>query len=144
VLKIPVRAMQLKDISRIATLSEQLGYLVSIQDLEYRFHEIVKHPNDGLFVAVKNEEVVGWVHVYPTHLLETEPYAEIGGLVVDQNARRLGVGRALVDAAIGWTRERNLKILRVRSNVARKEAHHFYPGVGFERIKSQHVYSMNV
>lgn len=61
--------------------------------------------------------------------------------MVDAGARRSGVGRALVAVAEQWTRERGLDTLFLRSNIVRPEAHAFYPGLGFARTKTQHVYS---
>ena len=73
-------------------------------------------------------------------MLETGERVEIVGLVVDDAARRRGIGQLLVDAALDWAREIGIGEVIVRSNVARGESHPFYEGAGFERIKTQHVY----
>jgi GNAT superfamily N-acetyltransferase len=136
-----VRAMTAGDLSQVAELSEQLGYPVSAQDLQGRFATIAADPAQALFVVeTEDRRVAGWTHVYATHLLESPSYAEIGGLVVRAGSRRIGAGRALVEAAERWAREQGLGSLRVRSNVLRAEAHQFYPAVGFTRVKTQHTY----
>ena len=66
--------------------------------------------------------------------------AEVVGLVVDADARRAGAGRRLVAAAEDWARAQGMGELFLRSNVVRPEAHAFYPALGFERSKTQHVY----
>lgn len=84
--------------------------------------------------------LVGWVHVMRTAVPEIEPFAEIGGLVVDSEHRSQGIGKALLDLAEGWARENNLTSLCVRSNVIRSRAHQFYEQAGYSIIKSQHVF----
>jgi hypothetical protein len=39
-----------------------------------------------------------------------------------------------------WAGQRGLPFMVVRSNIARTESHVFYPGAGFTRMKTQHVY----
>ncbi|HYZ89808.1 MAG TPA: GNAT family N-acetyltransferase [Myxococcales bacterium] len=95
-------------------------------------------------VAQTAGQLIGWTHVHPHVLLESEPGAEIGALVVDASARRHGAGRALVAQAVHWARQHGFKRLLVRSNVARDEAHRFYPSIGFKRIKTQHNYELSL
>src|SRR5262245_58325528 len=124
---VTVRPMRSEDLRQVAELSEQLGYPVALKDLEQRFSTIAGEKTQALFVAEVEERVVGWTHVYATHLLESTSFAEIGGLVVRSGSRRIGAGRALVGAADRWAREQQLGRVRVRSNVLRTEAHRFYP-----------------
>ena len=72
--------------------------------------------------------------------VEAGDEAEVVGLVVDADARRTGTGRKLIAAAEDWARARGLRELFLRSNIVRPEAHAFYPALGFERSKTQHVY----
>lgn len=138
---VTVRPMTAQDLSRVAELSEQLGYPVSLADLQSRFSKIAPDQAQALFVVESpDRRVVGWTHVYATHLLESPSFAEIGGLVVGAGSRRIGAGRALVEAADGWARSQGLDRVRVRSNVQRTEAHRFYPACGFALIKTQHNY----
>ena len=138
---VTVRSMTAEDLSHVAELSQQLGYPVSLADLNARFSKIAPDRAQALFVVEdKDRSVVGWTHVYATHLLESPSFAEIGGLVVGTGSRRIGAGRALVEAADGWARSQGLDRVRVRSNVLRAEAHRFYPACGFTLIKTQHNY----
>jgi GNAT superfamily N-acetyltransferase len=82
----------------------------------------------------------GWLHVAEIRTLESEPYAEIVGLVVDASRRSSGIGAFLVQAAIAWAAERGLDEIRVRSNVVRQRAHRFYERLGFDVIKTQKVF----
>lgn len=135
-----VRRITAKDLPRVAALSGQLGYPVAVEGLARRLAAVVGKSDHDVFVCEVSGTVAGWTHVFEQHLLESEPYAEIGGLVVDAGYRRRGVGRALVGEALRWASARGLGRLRVRSNVAREEAHRFYPSLGFTAIRTQHVY----
>ena len=75
--------MRLSDAEAVAELSAQLGYGSSTAQVTERFLRLHQSSNDGLFVAVQDAKVVGWVHVYGVKLLESDGYAEIGGVVVD-------------------------------------------------------------
>ncbi|MBV9471266.1 MAG: hypothetical protein JOZ57_18655, partial [Abitibacteriaceae bacterium] len=77
--------MHTADVAQVAALSEQLGYPTTAAHIAQRFQALSHNQGHGFFVAThdKNNKALGWVHIYGVHLLETEGYAEIGGLVVD-------------------------------------------------------------
>jgi GNAT superfamily N-acetyltransferase len=136
-----IRRMEAGDLGRVAELAGQLGYRVSEPEIEARFRRIADDPSHGVYVAQGPDgRVIGWIHLQPKLVLESEPSVEIEGLVVDATARRTGVGRALIAHAEGWARERGFRVLRLRSNVLRTEAHAFYPALGFTVAKTQHLY----
>jgi GNAT superfamily N-acetyltransferase len=96
------------------------------------------------WVALAQERggpALGWIHIARRSTLEDGEAAEILGLVVRSTVHRRGVGRQLIAAAEQWCREQSLSTVRVRSNVRREGAHEFYPALGYQRTKSQHVYT---
>ena len=126
------------DAEGVATLSTQLGYPSTAEDTLRRFRGIGDAPDARVWVAqAPDGAIVGWIHLFGNRLLESDPDIEIGGLVVHEDARGRGVGRALVSAAEDWARERGYTMVSVRSNVIRREAHEFYRGLGYEPTKSQ-------
>lgn len=136
-----VRSAALADAAAIARLSGQLGYPVAIQSLATRLERLLGLEDQALFVATDAKgEVVGWIHGAQQLLVESGARCEILGLVVDEAVRRSGVGRQLVEAAEQWARGQGLSEVSVRSAVGRAESHHFYQQLGYERVKSQHVY----
>ena len=58
---------------------------------------------DGTFVAVAGAEVLGSLHVQPS----SHGYGEVG-MAIAREWRGRGVGSALMEAAIEWSRERGL------------------------------------
>jgi GNAT superfamily N-acetyltransferase len=139
-----IRVADLKDAAAISILSEQLGYPAAQTDVEERLTAILRRCDNAVFLAERKGKVVGWAHVLGQAFLESPPFAELAGLIVDRDARRLGIGRNLVEACVRWARDHRFGQIRVRSNVVRREAHQFYSSVGFAQIKSQAVFAMAV
>jgi GNAT superfamily N-acetyltransferase len=63
---------------------------------------------------------------------EARQLVEIIELVVTAEARHLGVGRCLIDAAKTWARERDIPALEVSAWSFNREATDFYRRIGFE------------
>jgi len=139
--KIQVRRAALRDAERLAELSSQLGYPSTPGEVKSRLQRIRGH--DGHFVGVAEIEdgrVVGWIHACVSHLIESNPRAEIGGLVVDEAWRGSGVGKLLMQHAEDWARSKRLEAVYLRSNVIRKDAHRFYERLGYNNIKTQRAF----
>jgi GNAT superfamily N-acetyltransferase len=140
-----IRKARETDCPAIASLTVQLGYPSSTEDVCKRLKHILASEGDVVFLAHSpDKRVTGWIHAYLTTILETDPYAEIGGLVVDESMRNQGVGTALVKEVERWTIEQDVGLVRVRSNIIREKAHTFYRKRGYERTKTQHVYLKQV
>ena len=136
-----VRPAQLADAAEMTRLSAQLGYPMSPTDMSQRLAILLPSERHHVAVAASGEQLLGWMHVEHRSSLEGGERAELMGLVVDSNARRSGVGRALVGVAEDWAAARGLLSLTVRSNAARELSHPFYEALGYSRAKTQHVYT---
>ena len=132
-----IRAARLSDANDIAQLTAQLGYEVTVEQIAERLSRLLVRDDQHFFVADVERRPVGWVHVILTEYLDVERFVVVGGLVVDRNHRRLGIGRALIDRAEAWARERRCSIVRLTSSVTREAAHRFYEGLGYTNIKTQ-------
>jgi GNAT superfamily N-acetyltransferase len=128
----------------IADLSLQLGYPSGLQEVGRRISQIIRHPDHCAFTAGYQGKVIGWIHAFYTIRLESEPFVEIAGLVVDHNFRKMGAGTYLIAAVSSWALSRKVKSLRVRSNTIRAEAHLFYERQGFKKLKEQAVFSFDI
>lgn len=132
------------DESIIADLAEQLGYPCSLHEIRERMDQIMQDEDQAVLVAESADtNVVGWVHIFKAQRLIVEPFVEIGGLIVAEGQRGSGVGKVLLEAAEDWARDRGVSGMRVRSNVIREEAHHFYERLGYRRVKQQNVFYKN-
>ncbi len=141
---VTVRNAGLTDAAAIAGLSGQLGYPVDEQAIAERLAALLGRDGTAVFVAELGGQVVGWAHVVGQQCLESPPFAELAGLIVDRDTRRLGVGSQLVQACAQWAQDQGYGQIRVRCNVVRKDAHQFYQKVGFAKLKSQIVFRMEL
>lgn len=133
-----IRRMLASDASDVSRLSGQLGYPMPDAMIEGRIEKILSLDEHAAFVAEIDGRVVGWIHVYVSHIVEAEnSYVEIGGLVVDEDLRGQGIGKALVGMGEAWTREAGYNDIRLRSAIKRVEAHAFYQKLGYEVVKTQ-------
>jgi predicted N-acetyltransferase YhbS len=136
-----IRRAETKDSAALASLAGQLGYPMRKSEVERQLVSLAKEEGHAVFVAeLGGYGIVGWIHMMPRQLLYSPGLSEIGGLVVDAEHRRKGVGRALIRAGEQWAKGQGYSRIVVRSNAVRKEAHDFYPSLEYDSVKTQKVY----
>jgi predicted N-acetyltransferase YhbS len=136
-----IRRAEAGDEKAVASLAGQLGYPMQTSEAERQLSLLAKKDGHAVFVAeLGGHGIVGWIHMMPRQLLYSPGLTEIGGLVVDAEHRRKGVGRALIRAGEKWAKDQSYSRVFVRSNAVRKEAHDFYPSLGYDSVKTQKVY----
>ena len=135
-----IRPARLEDAAEIANLSTELGYPTSEGEMKRRMEKLLQSAAYFLVVAEQESRVIGWVAAERRLLLESGERADIVGLIVTENARRNGIGLALVNAAEAWAIQQGMRTMAVRSSVARIESHPFYERLGYVRAKTQHAY----
>ena len=135
-----IRPARLDDAPAIAVLTARIGYPNLPEETRGRLRDVLDRPDGAVLVAEDEGTVAGWLYVFATHTIETEPFALIAGLGVDGTRRNQGIGAALVEAAADWASEHGYRTLRVRSNIVREQDHAFYERLGFNRGKDQVVF----
>jgi GNAT superfamily N-acetyltransferase len=136
-----VRVISHEDAAAVADLSRQLGYEVSPDMVAEQVGSLSSRTGSQVaFVACVGTDVVGWIEAAITHHLQSPPYSLIGGLVVREGMRSMGVGKRLCAEVEEWTREKGIAVVRVTSRSSRDDAHRFYLRDGYERIKTSAVF----
>ena len=136
-----IRLAQDQDCAEIARLASQLGYPASGDAMRMRLQRLRASPNDVVFVAASAEgRLLGWIHGVLSQFLESDYRVEIGGLIVDEQFYRKGVGRALVERIESWAVDHGVMQASVRCRTTRAEAHVFYESLGYRRAKTQIVF----
>lgn len=143
-MQISIRIAEINDSEFITKLSNQLGYETQISDIQNRLKKILANADNCVYVATEKGKIVGWIHGFFSLRIESEFFVEIGGLVVDENFRKNGIGKKLVDKIMEWSKLKNCKKVRVRCNMIRKESHRFYENIGFEINKEQKIFNKQV
>jgi GNAT superfamily N-acetyltransferase len=142
---ITIRRAETSDAARIAELSGQLGYPATPAEIAQRLRHIKPASHHAVLVAESpGRNLIGWLHVSVSPLLETQLRAEVNGLVVSDAERSRGTGALLLSAAEHWARKRGCRSVSVRSNVIRDRAHQFYLRHGYEHYKTQKAFRKSI
>jgi GNAT superfamily N-acetyltransferase len=140
-----MRSVEPEDAERLAGLCDQLGYPCSVAQAGRRAAEIGDKEDHALIVAeIDRGRIIGWIHIYICSPLVDDRRAEIWGLVVDEKHRKAGLGRMLMNRAEAWARLKGCNSVYLRSNVVRDSAHQFYENLGYDRVKTQHVFRKEI
>ncbi|MGB5169465.1 MAG: GNAT family N-acetyltransferase [Acidimicrobiia bacterium] len=138
-----IRSARSEDAPRVAQLAGDLGYTISSASVGTAIDRL-QADEGAIFVADEGERVTGWIHVRRSHVIQTEPFAEVGGLVVDPQNRGDGIGRRLLETAEQWASANGLSVIRVRSNIVRSNAHLFYERRGYNVEKTSYTFTKNL
>ncbi|HTA28126.1 MAG TPA: GNAT family N-acetyltransferase [Bacteroidia bacterium] len=143
-MEIFIRRISIEDAASINMLSTQLGYPISLQETISNMNQVMGSTDNCAFVAIMEGKIIGWIHAFKSIRIETKPFIEIGGLVVDENYREKGIGKALVYTVIEWSKSQKNTSLRVRCNTKRLETHKFYSKLGFRETKEQKIFQVEI
>jgi GNAT superfamily N-acetyltransferase len=135
-----IRPARLADAPAFASLATQLGYPSSPRQVEERLAKLLEDAENLLLAAAAGGRVVGWAHAYVCYTVESDTFAELGGLVVDESHRGRGVGGMLMRQVDDWARQKGCCAVSARSNIIRHKAHKFYAAEGYDQIKTQYVF----
>jgi GNAT superfamily N-acetyltransferase len=137
-----IRLADMDDAHSITDLSGQWSYQSTKENMLRCLRNITNHNDHVMYVLLKDDQMIGWIHGIYSLRVESDPFVEIGGLIIDKDFRRHGLGKLLVDKIIEWSLFRNCHMVRVRCNIIRREANAFYLGIGFKELKQQKVYDI--
>ncbi len=110
---------------------ENEGY--SIEKAKATWAEIERNPYYKYYVAVESGIVVGTcnISVIPNLTRGCRPFAVVENVITDASHRNRGIGRRLMEMAVGFARNANCYKVLLLSSMKRKEAHLFYESIGF-------------
>jgi GNAT superfamily N-acetyltransferase len=138
-----IRRARIDDWESIAHLLDQLEYPGTEAFLEAKLAVMLDDPAEVLLVwdetvpdstaNVAPPSILGFLslHFIPQIALRGD-FARISYFAVDENARSLGIGRQLEEAASRLARERGCALLEVHCHSRRGRAHEFYRRQGWE------------
>lgn len=139
---ISIRTATMTDAAAIAALSSQLGYPLSEEAAAHHLTMLTDREGEVVYVAILGTLVVGWLQLSFMMRLESGPFFEITGLVVDEQYRSCGIGKQLLNQVKEYCTQNGDHAIRVRSNVKRAAAHRFYLNNGFAEKKEQKVFEL--
>ncbi|CAN5304248.1 GNAT family N-acetyltransferase [soil metagenome] len=135
-----VRRMVPHDAEGASELLAQLGYPTTASDLEARIRgasaanveAVVAENADGLLLGLAS------MHRLPL-LTADSPLALLTSVVVEQQARGLGVGRRMVEHLCARALELGCERIAVMTHLRRSDAHSFYERLGFQFTGRRYV-----
>lgn len=140
-----IRKMELGDLEVVSSLALELGYRADVQELRDRFLLLSRSSDHSFFVSESNGDgIVGWIHAHTHQTLLTNARVEIAAIVVAENFRGKGVGKALIQEVEKWSREKSVQKLRLGSRIQRTDAHQFYQRLGFGIEKTWHIFTKEI
>lgn len=123
------------------------GFVSSTVRLAYKVFKPTKQPDFNLaiqdfesssskcFIAVNDNEVVGFITINIFKPLFTDfPKAHISWVAVDENQRRKGIAKILLQMAEQYCKQQNCKYMDLSSKISleREPAHKLYESFGFK------------
>jgi len=140
-----IRPMTFQDLQEVVLLSGQLGYPLDMHALGARFQRLRADENRVLLVFEDpGNGVVGWVHAHIEEGLLLSPRTEIRALIVGEEHRRKGIGKALVRSVEAWTKEIGMESVFLRTNESREGAHQFYKNIGYKKSKTSYLFTKDI
>jgi ribosomal protein S18 acetylase RimI-like enzyme len=100
--------------------------------------EVGQHP-ERCFVAEVDGQVVGYV---TTTVNAEHGVGRIPDLAVDSRIQGMGIGRRLLEHALGFLRGQGLRIARIETLAHNEVGQHLYPALGFVEVARQIHYAM--
>jgi GNAT superfamily N-acetyltransferase len=143
-LQLLIRRLTIDDAEEVAELCGQLGYPASSDDLRGRIESRAGSVDSVALAAFLDGQMVGWIDASVEHHLQSSPNVVIGGLVVRDGVRGLGIGKRLCVEIEEWARSKSIPVLRVRSQVIREDAHRFYLREGYRKVKTSLVFEKSL
>ena len=150
--------MELKAIIKVRkAISEDLPALSALFDHYRQFYNYPADPElasqylhvrfsageSQLLVAARADVLVGFCQLYPTYCsLAAAPYFVLYDLYVDAGARRMGVARALLEAAAAFAREQGADRLELATATDNLAAQRLYESLGWQRDQAFYHYTL--
>lgn len=88
-------------------------------------------PKSGFFIALENEEILGYLMVKSQNLSRTSHRASLA-IGVHSNSRGKGVGTTLFEYITNWARQEHIHRLGLTVIENNEQAIHLYKKMGFE------------
>lgn len=138
---VQIRVARADDVAEIAALfaDDALGGHgdttdpQALPDYLAAFARIAASPNETLYVAERDGEVVGTFQTMVTTTMTARGSSSmiIEAVQTRADCRGQGIGAAMIAFAVERARAEHMRLVQLTSNAARTDAHRFYARLGF-------------
>jgi GNAT superfamily N-acetyltransferase len=137
--RLRVRPATESDLGKILDLYAQAefdaGKVLPLATAKQLFERFADYPDYTLYVAEHGGDIVGTFALLVMHNLGHlgAPSAIVEDVAVAPASQRNGIGKSMMQFALGLCRAKGCYKLMLSSNAKRERAHAFYESLGFER-----------
>jgi ribosomal protein S18 acetylase RimI-like enzyme len=129
-----IRDGKLADAAEIARLLTILDHPTSAMDVESTWESWTAGGGRAFVVSSERDVLTGLITLQSMVVLHRrQPVGRITALIVDSNARRSGIGRALMRAAEEYFVAAGCGLIELTSNQKLTPAHAFYEHLGYQK-----------
>ena len=124
------------DLQGLLALYKQLNPEEELIDLEKAYSiwdATEKNNTTRYFIAVDDKKVVSTCNItlVPNLTRNGKPFAIIENVITDNDYRRQGIGKKVIENAVQYARENNCYKVVLLSSAKRTDSHKFYESIGF-------------
>ncbi|KFE42150.1 GNAT family N-acetyltransferase [Staphylococcus agnetis] len=137
-----IESRDFKDLNVIQKLYKDLGYEMSITDINEQLTKIYQHQDYYMLLLIKDEKIIGFSGMCKMMFYEKRGYyMRILAFVVDHNYRQLGYGTYLINKSESLAKSLDCNVIALNSGIKleRNNAYHFYHRNNY--IKKSYGYS---
>jgi ribosomal protein S18 acetylase RimI-like enzyme len=132
-----VREARAADCAAIKRLIDQLGYPVTVGEVEERLG-LIEDAGQAVLVAELDGSIIGCLSTSVMHVLHRPaPVGRISMMVVDEKYRGRKIGAQMAREAERLLAAKGCRLVEVTSNNRRIDAHRFWESNGYERTSSR-------
>ncbi len=135
-----IRPVTLNDCPKMTILTREIGYPSNSEKVCEILQLVMRNADHEIFIAEIDDNLAGYVHLVQSGSSDTDYILDIAALMVDQNFRSKGIGDALVQQAGKSSSSKNIKHLRIRTNLITRGAYGFFEHRGFVNLQSQDLF----
>lgn len=135
-----IREVRAEDSDSIWTLNERcLGSTCSRNDTAQRVQGAIERPYERLYAAVRDGNLVGYIHAVNRETLFSAPVKAVLGLVVAEEHRGAGIGTALLKKIELWAEETGASAVLLETDFG-ATAVQFCSRCGYESIGERIIF----
>lgn len=121
-------------------LRRLIGFDYSSEMFEENIRKLMATPTNIILVAENNNQMLGFVHACDFPVIYGPQLKFLSAIAVDENYRRYGVAKKLLDGIEAWAHDTGASGIRLYSGSERIEAVSFYKACGYEFVKSEYQF----
>lgn len=144
-LMVTIREAAVEDAQDIYDLYlEVMNYDYPVKKMKEMIDVVSKDSGNYIFVAAKQDKVVGVAEVVIKYSIHKDSYLIINTLAVRSAYQGKGIGSQMLSYIEAFSRKKGLSSVTVGSQFKRVDTHHFYQNNGFEIVKEHKIFVKKV